>query len=86
MLFVCIIHINEYLFIRTRVSELERLKGQHATRLITPAQRQALLQQQQLQQQQQQQQQQESQGSAGAGTGSTAVSQPPSTVPTTSAS
>ena len=35
---------------RTRVSELERLKGQHASRLInlSPAQRQALLQQQQV--------------------------------------
>merc|ERR1719228_1026347 len=49
---------------RTRVSELERLKGQHATRLITPAQRQALLQQQQQQQLQQQQQQQQDGGGA----------------------
>lgn len=32
---------------KTRVSELERLKGQHASRLISPAQRQALIQQQQ---------------------------------------
>jgi len=51
---------------RTRVSELERLKGQHATRLITPAQRQALLQQQQQQQQLQQQQQQQQQEGGGA--------------------
>merc|ERR1711973_666492 len=42
---------------RSRVSELDRIKSQHVSRFITPAQRQALLQQQQQQQSQQQQQQ-----------------------------
>merc|ERR1712055_811659 len=41
---------------RSRVSELDRIKSQHVSRFITPAQRQALLQQQQQQQSQQQQQ------------------------------
>eukprot|EP00088_Acartia_fossae_P012673 TRINITY_DN16554_c0_g1_i3.p1 TRINITY_DN16554_c0_g1~~TRINITY_DN16554_c0_g1_i3.p1 ORF type:complete len:180 (+),score=41.94 TRINITY_DN16554_c0_g1_i3:299-838(+) len=40
---------------KTRVSELERLKGQHASRLISPAQRQALIQQQQDNQEQRRQ-------------------------------
>merc|ERR1712240_545739 len=35
---------------RSRVSELDRIKNQHVSRFITPAHRQALLQQQQLQQ------------------------------------
>merc|ERR1712059_239874 len=54
---------------RSRVSELDRIKNQHVSRtFITPAQRQALIQQQQSQQQQQtqgpaqQQQQQQQQG------------------------
>merc|ERR1719245_2528167 len=44
---------------RSRVSELDRIKSQHVSRFITPAQRQALLQQQQQQQSQQQQSQQQ---------------------------
>merc|ERR1712226_1119747 len=52
---------------RSRVSELDRIKTQHVSRYISPAQRQALLQQQQQSQQQQQQQQsqQQQQGTAG---------------------
>ena len=49
------IHIIKFSNSRTRVSELERLKGQHGSRLISPAQRQALIQQQQNQQEPQQQ-------------------------------
>jgi len=47
---------------RSRVSELDRIKSQHVSRFITPAQRQALLQQQQQQQSQQQQSQQQQPG------------------------
>merc|ERR1712183_875244 len=50
---------------RSRVSELDRIKTQHVSRLITPAQRAALIQQQQggdRGQQQQQQSQQQQQG------------------------
>merc|ERR1711973_922381 len=46
---------------RSRVSELDRIKTQHVSRFITPAQRQALLQQQQQSQQQQSQQQSQQQ-------------------------
>merc|ERR1711990_461509 len=52
---------------RSRVSELDRIKSQHVSRFITPAQRQALLQQQQQSQQQQQQQQQNQQQQQGTG-------------------
>merc|ERR1712183_699051 len=52
---------------RSRVSELDRIKSQHGSRFITPAQRQALLQQQQQSQQQQQQQQQSQQQQQGTG-------------------
>merc|ERR1712098_631787 len=52
---------------RSRVSELDRIKSQHVTRFISPAQRAALIQQQQQSQQQQQQQQQSQQQQQGTG-------------------